>query len=43
MRAACRLAPGESLDSAGVYELARGARDRTLVRRPDLEKQFATS
>ena len=36
-RAACRLAPGESLEAPGVYELTRGARDRTLTRRPDLE------
>ena len=41
-RAACRLAPGESLDSPGVYELTRGG-DRNLVRRPDLEAQLATS
>ena len=37
-RAACRLAPGETLEAPGVYELARGLRDRTLTRRPDLEK-----
>lgn len=36
-RAACRLAPGETLDAPGVYELARGGRDRALARRPDLE------
>jgi hypothetical protein len=36
-RARCRLAPGESLDEPAVYELAAGARDRRLVRRPDLE------
>ena len=36
-RAACRLAPGESLDAPGVYELTRGGRDRALARRPDLE------
>jgi hypothetical protein len=35
--AACRLAPGESLGAPGVYELRRDARDRELVRRPDLE------
>jgi hypothetical protein len=34
-RAACRLAPGESLDPPAVYVLARGTRDRELVRRPD--------
>ena len=37
-RAACRLAPGETLDEPGVYELQRGERDRTLKRRPDLER-----
>ena len=42
-RAACRLAPGESLESPGVYELTRGARDRALTRRPDLEAQLASS
>jgi hypothetical protein len=36
-RAACRLAPGESLDEPGIYELHRGERDKTLKRRPDLE------
>lgn len=36
-RAACRLAPGETLDEPGVYELSRGGRDRALVRRPELE------
>jgi len=36
-QAACRRAPGEILEAPGVYELARGRRDRTLVRRPDLE------
>jgi hypothetical protein len=37
-RAACRLAPGETLDEPGVYELNRGTRDRALVRRTDLER-----
>jgi hypothetical protein len=36
-QAACRLAPGETLDPPGIYELAAGTRDRQLVRRPDLE------
>lgn len=36
-RAACRVAAGESLDEPGVYERARGGRDRTLTRRPELE------
>jgi hypothetical protein len=33
----CRRAPGEILEAPGVYELARGQRDRRLVRREDLE------
>jgi hypothetical protein len=37
-RAACRLAPGETLQAPGVYELHRGDRDQTLRRRADLEK-----
>ena len=40
-QAACRLAPGESLDVPGIYELARGRRDQELARREDLEKQLA--
>ena len=36
-RAACRLAPGETLDGPGVYELHRGDLDRALKRRADLE------
>ena len=35
---ACRLASGETLDAPAVYELARGTRDRELVRREDLER-----
>jgi hypothetical protein len=42
-RTACRLAPGETLDAPGIYELARGERDRTLTRRTDLEAQLAAS
>ena len=34
---ACRLTRGETLDVPGIYELARGQRDRHLVRRTDLE------
>lgn len=37
-RAACRLAPGESLEEPGIYELYRGHRDRELTRRADLER-----
>jgi hypothetical protein len=36
-KAACRVAPGEVLGHPEVYELARGRRDRQLVRRTDLE------
>lgn len=36
-QAACRLAPGETLESPGIYELVRGHRDQQLVRRADLE------
>lgn len=36
-RAACRLAPGETLEEPGVYELHRGERDRELKRRAELE------
>jgi hypothetical protein len=35
--AACRLAPDEALEVPAVYEVRRGARDKELVRRPDLE------
>jgi hypothetical protein len=42
-RAACRLTAGETLDAPGVYALARGARDRVLTRRPDLEAQLTSS
>jgi hypothetical protein len=36
-QAACRLAAGEILEPPGVWEMVRGARDRHLTRRPDLE------
>lgn len=36
-RDACRLAPGETLEPPGVYELNRGERDKSLLRRNDLE------
>ena len=35
--AACRVAHHETLEPPGVYEMDRGARDRQLVRRADLE------
>jgi hypothetical protein len=40
-QAACRRAAGEVLEPPGIYELARGKRDRDLVRREDLEKEPA--
>jgi len=39
-QSACRLAPGEILETPGVYELTRGKRDRQLGRREDLERQL---
>lgn len=39
-QAACRLAPGETLESPGIYELARHRRDPQLLRRDDLEQQL---
>jgi hypothetical protein len=33
----CRLTINETLEPPGVWELVRGARDRQLIRRPDLE------
>lgn len=40
-RATCRVAPGETLEAPGIYELHRGERDKTLKRRTDLEQSFA--
>lgn len=37
-RTECRLAPGESLEAPGIYELHRGERDKSLKRRADLEQ-----
>lgn len=39
-QAACRLAPGETLEPPGIFELARGQRDRRLTRRTDLEERL---
>ncbi len=39
-QARCRRAPGETLDVPGIYELARGRRDSSLVRCRDLEEQL---
>jgi hypothetical protein len=40
---ACRLAAGETLERPGIYELDRGARDRELRRRRDLEDQLSST
>ena len=40
-QAACRRAPGETLEAPGIYETARGRRDQELVRREDLEQQLS--
>jgi hypothetical protein len=40
-RAACRLAPGESLKEPEIYQIVRGARDQQLERLPDVEARFA--
>ena len=42
-RTACRLTIGETLEAPGVYDLTRGARDRALTRRPDIEAQLTSS
>jgi hypothetical protein len=39
-QASCRLAAGETLEGPGIYELARGNRDRELMRRTDLEERL---
>src|SRR5438309_1017806 len=39
-RAACRRAPGETLEEPGIYELNRGGRDKTLKRRTELEEEM---
>ncbi len=39
-RAACRLAPGETLEVPGVYDLSRGDRDKKLKRRKDVEESL---
>jgi hypothetical protein len=36
-RAECRLAPGETLSTPGIYEYQPGKRDKELRRRTDLE------
>jgi hypothetical protein len=39
-QAACRLAPGETLERPAVYRLEPGQRDRQLLRRADLEERL---
>jgi hypothetical protein len=39
-QAACRLAPGETLEPPGIYRLGRGQRDSQLDRLHDLERQL---
>ena len=39
-QAACRLAPGEVLDTPGIYYLERGRRDQQLERSEELERQL---
>lgn len=41
-QAACRLAPGETLESPGIYDLSRGQRDLQLARRADLEQRLSS-
>lgn len=33
----CRLAPGETLEAPGIYQIERGRRDQQLARIEDLE------
>jgi hypothetical protein len=40
-QAACRLTPGETLGGPGIYVLARGRRDRELIRRTELEERLS--
>src|ERR1051326_2237701 len=39
-QAACRLAPGETLETPGIYTLERGRRDVQILQRHDLEKDL---
>src|SRR4051812_31220789 len=40
-RAACRLAPGETLEEPGIYQLEHGQRDQRLKRLPKLERDLS--
>ncbi len=37
----CRLAPGETLEVPGIWQLTRGLRDRQLERLTELEAQLS--
>src|ERR1019366_5519511 len=39
-RQACRLIPGETLETPGIYMLQHGQRDQVLPRRIDLEERI---
>src|SRR5438552_3653891 len=39
-QAACRLAPGETLEPPGIFTLERGRRDAEILRQRDLENQL---
>ena|ERR1051325_3747448 len=39
-RKGCRLIPGETLETPGIYVLKHGQRDQTLERRVDLEESI---
>lgn len=42
-RAECHLTLGEALDAPGIFDLARGARDKQLARRADLEAELTSA
>jgi hypothetical protein len=39
-QAACHLAKGETLEPPGIYNLARGVRDKQILRQVELEQQL---
>lgn len=41
-QAACRTVAGETLETSGIYKIARGQRDKKLERLIDLEKELQT-
>jgi hypothetical protein len=42
-QAACRLAPGETLEPPGIYRITHGQRDRELERLAELEQSLNQS